>query len=443
MSSPAEPARETVAVGDLRTVIAAGTGGGYTRIGSATVNDSGVVAFAAERTSSAAKATPVITTVSERTSVELVRAGEPAPGGGTFATFGEVDLGQDGGLLFHARLDGCDAPEGLFLQTASGIREVARVGQACPTGSAYASFAALSLTSYILDSGPYFRLAYTARLADGRAALVIWPSYREPSMVLTTGEQVAGGVVEDFTISRVGFAVCVIARVRRERGPRHVVLLANEDQLIWGSRLRDGGRFAGLGRISRIMGPPGMNVHHGFVAAELEGGRTILTTCSGADPEVFACSGDPAPGMPDRHIARFGPPLANDGVPEADLCGIASVITLSDRSSALWLGVFGSQRPMAGAAIIPLVAGDHTDDQQSPVRVDTFTPTKLTNSGNVLLKASLNLGGRNTEGLLLLDRAFDWYRPSPLATAAPPDRHEPIPVTELTGPALVARPEDH
>jgi hypothetical protein len=412
VSAPTDLLDGTVAVGRLRTVAAAGQAGPdptrerYTRIGPATVNDAGVVAFAAELDSSAANASSMIVTVTDGTSAVLVRSGERSPGGGRFASFGALDLGADGSLLFQA-LSGCDATEGVFLRTASGTRELARAGQPTPVGSRYASFGGLTLTSYPLPSGPYFRLAYTARLTDGRTSLVIWPSYREPSTVLTTGDTVAGGIVEDFTTSRVGFAVCVVARVRRDSGARRVALLANEDQLIWGPRVRDGGRFPNLGRIARLLSPPGMYVHHGFVAAELDDGRTILTTCSGADPEIFACSGQPAPGMPGMYISSFGPPVANDGVPEAPLCGIASTIKLSDGSPALWLGVFPSQQPMTGAAVIPLVFGDHTDDPR-PATVDAFTPTKLTNTGHLLLRSTLDLDGQATEGLLLLDHAIDW-----------------------------------
>src|SRR5262249_5554773 len=153
-----------------------------------------------------------------------------------------------------------------------------------------------------------------------------------------------------------------------------------EDQVIWGSRLRDGGRLPGFGRIARLLGPPGMYIHHGFVAAELDDGRTVLVTRSGGtDPEVFAQAGDPVPGLATRRIDRFGPPLANHGLPEGGPCGIVSVVTLAGGTTALWLGVFTSQQPMAGAAMIPLVAGEPTDDEPA-VRVETFRPVKLTNT---------------------------------------------------------------
>ena len=409
VSEAAETATGLVAVGDLRTAVVSGgagpgrLGGRYHQIGPASVNDAGAVAFAATLVG-AATVSAIVRLVGDRDTV-LVRAGELAPGGGRYASFGELDLGDDGCLLFQARLVDTDATEGVFLRTAAGTRAVAR------TGTDYASFQQLTLTSYPVDGSPYFRLAYTAMLPDGRKRLLIWPSYREPSAVLTTGDTVAGGVLEDFMISRLGFATCVLARVRNGGTSRRWALLVSEDQVIWGHRVRDGARFPGLGRIARLLGPGAVFVHNGFVAAELDDGRSMLLTRSGGgDPQVFAHSGDPAPGMPAR-ITSFGPPLANHGLTGDAPCGIASIATLDDGCAALWLGVFPVQQPMAGAAVIPLVAGDHTDDELAAC-VKTFTPLKLTNTGTLLLRSTLDLDGRAADGLLLLDRLFDWRRPT-------------------------------
>jgi hypothetical protein len=399
------PGMPLVAVGELNIVAVEGgtaprgIGGAYRRIGSASVNDAGAIAFAAELTGS--EANEVIVKVVNGRGRVLVCSGGRAPGGGRYAGFGELDLGDDGSLLFQARLADTGDPEGVFLRTAAGTRPVARGDR---------EYGQLTLTSYTLDGGPYFRLAYVMKLADGRRRLVIWPSYRDPSTVMTTGDQLAGGELMEFTVSRLGFAVCAVARINRDGEPRQVALLASEDQLIWGPRLREGARFPELGRITGLLAPSGMYVHHGLVAAGLDDGRTVLVTRSGgSDPEVFACSGDPAPGMPDHHITRFGSPLANHGLPAGGPCGIASVVTLSSGDPALWLGVFAGQLPMAGAAITPLVAGDYTDGSV-PARVDSIDPIKLTNAGSLLLRSTLDLDGRATGGLVLLDRLFDWCR---------------------------------
>jgi hypothetical protein len=381
-------------------------GGRYRRITSASVNDTGVVVFTADLAGSAS-ASAIISIADGRCTV-LARSGEPAPGGGRYDSFGELDLGDDGSLLYQASLAGCEATEGVFLRTASGTRAVGRAGE----GTGIASFERLTLTSYLLPSGPYFRLAYLAHLADARTSLVVWPSYRDPRTVFTTGDTIAGGVLEDFTISRQAFAVCVIAHIRRDTGSRRVALLASDEHIVWGHRLRDGGRLPEVGRISRLCGPAGMYVHHGFVAVELDdGGTALVTRCAGTDPESFARSGVPVPDLPDRHIARFEPPVANHGLPEGGPCGVASVARLDDARSALWLGVFLGQQPMMGAAITPLVTGDYTDDDPA-VRVDAFAPIKLTNTGTLLLRATADASGRPADGLLVLENLFDWHRPS-------------------------------
>jgi hypothetical protein len=396
VNAPAELA--VVEVGDLRTVAVAG--GVYRRIGSASVNDAGTVVFAADTAGGSG-----IVEVRKGRSQVLVREGQAAPGGGRFASFGEVDLGDDGSLLFQATLCQTEATEGVFLRTAGGIRVVARAEAA--------SYHGLTLVAYRLPSGPYHRLGYVADTPDGRSSLVIWPSYRGPSTVLTTGDTVAGGVLEGFSVSRLGFAVCAVAQVRSDTGARRLALLASEDQLIWGAQLQDGARLPDLGRISRLLHPPGMYVHHGLVAVELDSGRTVLATrTGGSDPEVFAQSADPAPGIPDRQITRFGPPVSNHGLPDGGPCGIASMIELDDGTTALWLGVFAGQQPMIGAAVVPLVADDDTDDQP-PAQVAAFRPIKLTNTGILLLRSSLDVEGKSVDGLVQLDRLFDWAQAHP------------------------------
>ena len=399
---------EFVSVGDLRLVARSGDqaprelGGGCRRITAAAVNDRGVVAFAAQLRDARVAAAIVLTGAGP--DAVLVRSGDPAPGGGRYASFDELDLGDDGCLLFRARLAGCSAAEGVFLRTASGVRVVARDGEPAPGGGRYVSFGQLALTSFELGGGPYFRLAYVARTTRARQSLVIWPSYTMPGEVLATGTAAAGGVLDGVVISRLGLALCCVAEVRDGARVRRTALLASEHQLVWGDRLRDGGELPGLGRIARLIAPPACHVHHGYVAVELAGGGTALVTRPvGTDPEVFARGGDPAPGLPGGRIRRFGPPLANSGVPGGGPCGIASVVRLDGGDTALWLGVFGHRQPMRGAAIMPLFAGDHTDDRP-PLPVEAFTPLALTNTGTLLLRATV--AGRPS--LLVLDRLFDW-----------------------------------
>ena len=408
------PPTEAIAVGDLRVVARCfdaappDVGGAYARIGAAAVNDAGEVAFAARLAGSAYESAIVL--VANGSARGVLRSMDRAPGGGRFRTFGELDLGDDGSLFFRATLVDCRASEGIFLLSEAEVRQVARAGERSPSGHVHRSFEQLSLTSCVLPSGPYFRLACVARAPEGRGSLVVWRSYAAPTELLAAGTRVAGGVLKDLTISRLGLGLCCIAELGGRHAPRRTALLAHEGMVIWGDQLREGGRVGQERPIARILGPPAINIHTGFVALELEDGTSALATRPvGIDPEVFARTGDPAPGLADQRIVRFGAPVASSGVPRGGKFGIASAVDLSGGGRALWVGVFESQVPMRGGVIIPFCTGDSSDDERA-LEVDAFTPVKLSNTGVVLLRATLRGEGCCRDGLLVLDRLFEWYR---------------------------------
>jgi hypothetical protein len=402
------PATEPLSVGDLQVVASdGGVGRGeWAWIGPAAAGDAGEVAFVAGLAGSPAGSG--IVRVAGGSVTVLLRSGDPAPGGGRYATFEQLDLGGDGCLLFRARLTGCDAGEGVFLRTPDGVQVVARAGDRSPGGGAYESFGRLTITSWPMPTGRYFRLAFTARTDDRRQVLVIWPSYTDPVEALATGRELAGGVLERFVTSRLGLGLACVATLRRRNGRRRLAMLVSEDQLLWGESLHEGRYLAGAGRISHIGGQPAVHVLHGLLTVRVEDGGTVLSTCpAGGDPQVFAATGDPAPGLDGERIERFGPPVSNSGLPESRICGIASLVRLSGGADALWVGVFPYQQPMTGAAVVPLVAGDLTDDE-SAMAVKRFVPVKLTNDGLLLLRATLDGGGRTASGLVVVDRLLDW-----------------------------------
>jgi hypothetical protein len=370
------------------------------RVASASVNDAGEVVFVAD-TAGPASASALVHIAAQGHTTVLVRAGETAPGGGRYASFGEVDLGEDGRLLFQARLAGSEAVEGVFLRTGSGVRPVARAGGPAPGGGHYAGFRQLSL-------GPDARLAYAARTTDGRTSLVIRPSHRGSCRVLATGTRVAGGVVEDFTVSRLGLAVCVVARIRYGVSKRRVALVADEDRLSPEPWLRDGGRLPGTGVVRRLVGPPAICFDRGYVGLALDppasvpgGGHALAARPAGGPARVLVCSGDPAPGLPGRRITGIGPPIANTGVPGGER-GIAAAVQLGRGQHALWLQVAGRPRRVA----VPLLAGGRTRGEPA-VRVGACTPVKLTNTGILLVRSTVDIDGRRAEGLLLLGHLFD------------------------------------
>lgn len=384
-----------IAAGDLRTVVRAGDAGAYHRMGAASVNDAGDIAFVAE-----ADHGEVIMLAGREE--PLVRAGDTAPDGRTFRSFPEIDLGVGGQLAFRARLD--DAAEGVFLHTPQGIRTMAVTGGASPGGNVYASFAALSMASTVLEDGPYHRLAFLADLADGRRSLVIAPSYTEPAEVLTTGACLGADVVEDLAISRVGFSVSCVATVRRAGVRVRTIVIAHEGAVAWAPGAAEGDSIDGLPAITRIRTPPGCHSEMAFVAVDLAGGGSALIARPVlADPSVLARSGD---ALPDGRIARFGPPVASSGLPACRPFGLASAVTLDDGRAGVWVAALTTATPLRGQAAFPVLDGDRTDDA-GPLEVRDPRPVALTNTGILLLRADLGPAGDRRPGLLVIDHLLE------------------------------------
>jgi hypothetical protein len=291
-----------------------------------------------------------------------------------------------------------------------GVRTVALAGDTSPDGHTYQSFEQLTLMSGVVDSRPFANLAIMAIMADGRKSIILDPSAKSqmPAEVLAVGDQLDTAVVEDVAMSPLGLALCCNVRMRRAKRRYNEAILVHDRLIMHGNVLREGRRLSGLGQIRRILAPPAMNFQTGFVAVELADGRSGLATLeSRGDTQIFATSGDPAPGIPGQRLMRFGPPVSNSGVPLIGPFGVVSAVELGDGRAALWVGGFGQKIPFAGEAIVPLVEGDSPDDRPNMI-VRAFKPLKLTNGGALLLRATLEEGGASREGLLLLDGLFDW-----------------------------------
>ena len=404
---------DTIAVGELRAVAVEGDpahmgeGATYARIGAGAVGGAGEVAFSATLARSAVRS--AVLQAGRGATEVLLRAGDEAPCGGRYRSFGEVALGADGTLLFGATLGERRPAAGVFLRTPAGAHTVAMAGGEAPCGGAYVSFRDLSIVTWAGEDGPRHRLAFVAGLDDGRRSLVMAPSQGRPVAVLTTGERVGDDLVEGFAVSRVGLAMCCVATLRRpEAGAFRLALIVDEGRKYWSDRLRDGGQVPGLGTIARLLAPPAVNVQMGFVAVELAGGGGALCTRPPAlaQSEALVRTGDPLPGHPDRPMEALGPPVASCGVPLGGPFGVASAARLRGGRAALWVGVFGGQLPIHGRAIAPVLEGDRTDDRRAlPVR--RFAPVELTNGGALLLRATAG----ERRALLVLDRLFDWYSP--------------------------------
>jgi hypothetical protein len=403
-----------IAVGDLRVIAreadAAPTelGGVYEQILAGAINDSGEVAFSARLAASAADSAMML--IAGGAARTLLRAGDAAPCGGCYRAFGQLDLGDGGFLLFHATLAGGAASEGVFLSTPDGVRTVALAGGAAPDGQSYRSFDQLTLVSGIFDGRPFYTLAFVATMADGKKSVILDPCGKAQAAaeVLVTGDQLDTAVVEDLAISRLGLSLCCIARMRRARRVYNEAILLHDRLIMHGDVLREGRRLPQAGKIARLLAPAAVNLQTGFVALEFADRRGGLATLeSRGDTQVFVQTGDPAPGIHGARLQHFGSVVSNSGVPPLGRFGVASAVELSDGRAALWVGAFKQKIPFVGAAIVPLIEGDRTDDERGLV-VRAFTPVKLTNRGALLLRGTLERGGAAREGLLLLDGLFDW-----------------------------------
>jgi hypothetical protein len=402
----------TIAVGDLRVLALEGdtapddVGGTYEQIHAGAINDAGIVAFSASL--DGASTSSAIVLLSGDSPRVLLRAGDTAPGGGFYRSFGELDLGDGGFLLFQASLDGGAASEGVFLWTPEGVQVVARTGGRSSRGGTYAAFAQLTITSCKLEAGPYYQLAFVATMGGGRRSIVLQSSYEAVAELLSTGDSLGKDMVDDLAISRLGASLSCVVDIRRSKQRRRKAILVQNGLITHGDALRERMRLPGLGKVTRLLAPPAANLQEGFVALEFEcGGSGLATREVAGDSQVFVKTGDPAPGLLGVCIERFGAPGTNSGVPVPGRFGVASTVWLSNGCAALWAGVFAQQIPLTGHAIMPLIEGDSTDDERSLI-VRAFTPLKLTNNGALLLRATLEGGGTTHEGLLLLDGLFDW-----------------------------------
>jgi hypothetical protein len=399
----------TVAVGELRAVVVEGdaapsdVGGAYRRLYSGTVNDAGEVAFSASLTVPRCRAAVVAGSFD---GYRVIAAeGDPAPRGGQFVSFGELDLADGGLCLFQATATG-SAPEGLFLATAAGVRAVALVGERSPAGPAYAGFAQPTISSWTDGAERRYVAAFVARLADGRTAAVMQPSHASAVVCLTSGMPVDGGVVEHLVISRLGLALSCVATLRRDSERYRAALIVDAGRVMAAGMVAEGAALPAHGRIRRVLRQSAVNVQMGFVAVRLGDGRGALCSLPPflSGPEVLVCSGDAVPGD-GAAVERVGCPVASTGVPVNGPFGVATTVRTTDGREALWLGVFGGQLPLYGEALAPLFSGDRTDDARR-LAVHGFRPVKLTNTGALLVRATV---GPNRRALLVLDKLFGWY----------------------------------
>ncbi|MEK6302760.1 MAG: hypothetical protein AABO41_18780 [Acidobacteriota bacterium] len=399
-------------------------GGSYAEIISSAVVDSGEVAFSARLSGSFVS--NAIFLDSNGVTSAILRANDDAPGGGKYTTFGDLDIttvhpggGNMNLVMFRAEIDGGPAPEGIFLWSSEGVETVALAGQKSLRGNTYKSFSSLTIESVSPTENQYKRV-FVATMEDGKKSVIFKASYDDVFEALTTGDVIgpeANEVVDDFTVSRLGYsAACVVSVHRKKKKKdRYNKVITLDAFLAVGDALKEGVRFPELGKVKHVFGPPAMNFQQGYASIEFKSGVSALATrdIDGAS-EIIAKSGDVVSDPSGEVIHSFGPPISNnlhlvsmDQFGEVTgPFGIVSPVRLSGGRAALWLGVFTSKVPsLEGAKRLLLIGGSAILDGQE-VTLSAFSAVKLRNNGTLLVRGTIEDGNHERVALFVYEGLF-------------------------------------
>jgi len=188
--------------GVLRKLVAGGDpaprGGTFDRFGLPAINNKGVVAFPAIVERGAVLGG--IFTVGASDLQLLVGAGEIGPGGAMLARFSErAAIDDEDNVAFVAHLGSKSAPEALLIANASGLTQLAIVGESAPGGGRFSAFGPWP------NFGPTATIAFVAAVDEGLGPLGIYigkpAAIRRVAMV---GDRLAnGGVIPALALNSV------------------------------------------------------------------------------------------------------------------------------------------------------------------------------------------------------------------------------------------------
>src|SRR2546430_14510216 len=199
--------RETLQVlyfysgGVLRKLVAGGDpaprGGRFDRFGLPAINNKGVVAFPAVLERGAVLGG--IFLAGARDLRLLVGAGEIGPGGAMLVRFSERAAIDDAdNVAFVAHLGSSAASEAVLVANASGLTQLATVGESAPGGGRFAAFGPWP------NFGPNATVAFVAAVDDGPGTLGIYVG--NPGAihrVAMVGDRLANGVIPAFALNSV------------------------------------------------------------------------------------------------------------------------------------------------------------------------------------------------------------------------------------------------
>lgn len=177
--------------GRVRKVVSqedpAPAGGAFTAFGAPTLNNRGVVAFAAVVEG---RGVPggVFTVLDGRVRM-LAGAGDSTPLGGVFAKFSErVAVDEAGSVAFIALLKGASVPSALFVAEEDRLRKVVALGDPAPAGGVFSSF------GFWPTLGPSGVVAFTASIDPGPPPTAVYVSASGGLMKIAgIGDPLPGG----------------------------------------------------------------------------------------------------------------------------------------------------------------------------------------------------------------------------------------------------------
>jgi len=200
--------RETLQVlylysgGVLRKLVAGGDpaprGGSFDRFGLPAINNKGVVAFPAVLEHGAVLGG--IFVAGARELRLLVGAGEIGPGGAMLVRFSErAAIDDEDNVAFVAHLGSGTSSEAVLVANASGLTQLAIVGESAPGGGRFSAFGPWP------NFGPSASVAFVAAIDDGPGTLGIYVGTRGALRRVTmVGDRLAdGGAVPAFALNSV------------------------------------------------------------------------------------------------------------------------------------------------------------------------------------------------------------------------------------------------
>ena len=200
--------RETLQVlylysgGVLRKLVAGGDpaprGGSFDRFGLPAINNKGVVAFPAVLERGAVLGG--IFLAGTRDLDLLVGAGEIGPGGAMLVRFSErAAIDDEDNVAFVAHLGSGTSSEAVLVANASGLTQLAIVGESAPGGGRFSAFGPWP------NFGPSASVAFVAAIDDGPGTLGIYVGTRGALRRVTmVGDRLAdGGAVPAFALNSV------------------------------------------------------------------------------------------------------------------------------------------------------------------------------------------------------------------------------------------------